>query len=86
MVARSELSVIGPMARSADDLALELSVLAGPDELWDGIGYQLTLREPRHDILANFRILIIDEHPLCPTAASVTTALEELAEHLVKLG
>ena len=29
---------------------------------------------------------MIDEHPLCPTAASVTTALEQLVGHLVKLG
>jgi amidase len=86
MVARSELSVIGPMARSADDLALELSVLAGPDKMWDGIGYELALPEPRHDRLADFRVLLIDEHPLCPTAVSVRTALEELTQHLVKLG
>ena len=33
---RGDLAVIGPMARSAADLALELAVLAGPDELWDG--------------------------------------------------
>ena len=76
MVARSELSVIGPMARSADDLALELSVLAGPDKMWDGIGYELALPEPRHDRLTDFRVLLIDEHPLCPTAVNVRTALD----------
>jgi hypothetical protein len=27
------------MARSAADLALALNVLAGPDEMWKGIGY-----------------------------------------------
>jgi amidase len=86
MVARSELSVIGPTARSADDLALELSVLAGPDKMWDGIGYELALPEPRHDRLTDFRVLLIDEHPLCPTAVNVRTALEELTQHLVKLG
>lgn len=32
------MSVIGPMARSAADRALELPVPAGPDELGDGIG------------------------------------------------
>ena len=63
------MAVIGPMARSAADLALELGVLAGPDELWDGIGYKLALPEPRHDRLADFRVLVIDSHPLCPTAA-----------------
>lgn len=86
MVARSEMSVIGPMARGAADLALELGVLAGPDELWDGIAYQLALPKPRHDRLAAFRALVIDEHPLCPTAASVRTALDGLTERLVKVG
>ena len=83
---RGELSVIGPMARSAADLALELNVLAGPDEMWDGIGYKLALPEPRHDKLADFRVLLIDTHPLCPTAVSIKEALDGLADHLAKLG
>src|SRR5215831_4252997 len=71
---RGDLAVIGPMARGAADLALELDVLAGPDEWADGVGYRLALPPPRHDRLADFRILVIDEHPLCPTAVSVTGA------------
>jgi amidase len=81
-----DLWVIGPMARSATDLALELDVLAGPDELWDGIGYRLALPPPRHDKLADFRVLALDAHPLCPTAESVRTALDGLAERLTKAG
>jgi amidase len=83
---RGDMSVAGPMARSAADLALELDVLAGPDELWDGIGYKLALPPPRHNRLPDFRALVIDEHPLCPTAASVITALDTLSERLAKLG
>jgi amidase len=74
------------MARSAADLVLELSVLAGPDEMLDGIGYKLALPEPRHDNLADFRILVLDSHPLCPTAASIEGALEQLIGRLAKLG
>jgi hypothetical protein len=37
------LRVAGPMARSAGNSALGLEVLAGPDELSDGIGYKLAL-------------------------------------------
>src|SRR5262252_1688815 len=74
------------MARSAADLALELAVVAGPDELADGIGYKLALPPPRHDKLADFRVLVIDKHPLCPTATSIATALNGLAERLGKLG
>ena len=40
---RSGLAVAGPMARSAADLALELDVLAGPDETTEGIAYKLAL-------------------------------------------
>ena len=50
---RGDLSVIGPMARSAADLALELAVIAGPDEWSEGIGYKLALPPPRHDKLAD---------------------------------
>ena len=86
IAARGELFVIGPMARSAADLALALSVLAGPDEMWDGIGYKLALPEPRHDSLADYRVLLIDAHPLCPTAVSIKEALEGLTDHLAKFG
>jgi amidase len=83
---RGDLSVIGPMARSAADLALELAVVAGPDELVEGIGYKLALPPPRHDKLPDFRVLVIDAHPLCPTAKSIMTALDGLADRLAKLG
>jgi amidase len=83
---RGDLSVHGPMARSAADLALELDVLAGPDEMMEGVGYKLALPPPRHDKLADYRVLVIDTNPLCPTAASVTAALNDLADRLAKLG
>jgi amidase len=81
-----DFAVTGPMARSAADLAFELDVLAGPDELSDGIGYKLALPPPRHDQLADFRVLVIDEHPLCQTAENVSAALDGLADRLAKLG
>ena len=83
---RGDLAVIGPMARSAADLAVELAVVAGPDELAEGVGYKLGLPPPRHDKLADFRVLVIDKHPLCPTAASIAAAINGLAERLGKSG
>jgi amidase len=83
---RGDLSVYGPMARSAADLALELEVLAGPDELMEGVGYKLALPPPRHEKLIDFRVLVIDTHPLCPTADSIKSALNGLADRLAKLG
>lgn len=81
-----DMAVIGPMARSAADLMLELQVLAGPDERWDGIGNKLELPPPRQDKIADFRVLVLDTHPLCPTAGSVRSALNGLADRLGKLG
>ena len=81
-----DMAAAGPLARSAADLALELSALAGPDPLWDGIGYKLVLPAPRHDRLADYRVLLLDAHPLCPTAESVRAAMEELAGNLTKSG
>src|SRR6185369_3419691 len=52
---RGDLAVIGPMARSAADLALAVQVLAGPDELMEGIGYKLILPPPRREQLAGYR-------------------------------
>jgi len=80
------LAVLGPMARSAADLERALAVLAGPDEMWDGIGYQLALPPPRHAQLADHRVLVIDTHPLFPTAAAVRNPLNTLAEALAKAG
>jgi amidase len=83
---RGDLAVAGPMARSAADLGLALEVLAGPDELLDGIGYRLALPPPRHRKLSDYRVLMIDAHPLCPTAGSVAGALNRLGERLGKSG
>ncbi|HJU19608.1 MAG TPA: amidase [Stellaceae bacterium] len=84
--AKLDLPVIGPLARSAADLALALEVLAGPDEASDGVGYTLALPAPRHEDLASYRVLAIDEHPLFPTAAGVRAALADLVERLAKAG
>ncbi len=80
------LSVVGPMARSVADLSLALEVIAGPDERREGIGYRLALRPPRHKELRDFRVLVIDDHPLLPTAKTMRTAIERLAQELGKAG
>jgi Asp-tRNA(Asn)/Glu-tRNA(Gln) amidotransferase A subunit family amidase len=81
-----DLAVVGSMARSASDLALELDILAGPDELRDAVAYRLALPPPRHEALKDFRVLVVDTHPLLPTGASVRAALEKLSDRLGKAG
>jgi amidase len=80
------LSVVGPMARSAADLSLTLEVTAGPDDRREGIGYRLALPPPRRKELNAFRVLVIDDHPLLPTAKTMRMAIERLAQELGKAG
>jgi amidase len=81
-----DLAVIGPMARSGADLALALDVIAGPDEAAGGLAYRLTLPATRHEDLKSFRAFVIDTHPSLPTANTVRTALDRLAQRLVRAG
>ena len=83
---QGDLAVVGPMARTASDLELSLDVIAGPDEMRDGIGYRLALPAPRHEQLKDFRILVIDTHPLMPTGDAVRSAIGRLADRLGKSG
>ena len=81
-----DLAVIGPMARSAKDLSLLLDVIAGPDPLEAGTAYSLALPPPRHRELKDFRVLLIDSHPVMPTNAAVRVAIDTLAANLGKAG
>ncbi|MFO1329975.1 MAG: amidase [Rubrivivax sp.] len=81
-----DLAVVGPMARHVADLARLFDVIAGPDELTQGVGYRLALPAPRRQQLKDWRVLMLDRHPLVPTAAPVRQALERLAEGLARAG
>jgi amidase len=78
-------AALGPMARSASDLMLALDVIAGPDDA-EATAYRLLLPPARHQALKDFRVLVLDETPLVPTAKSVRAALGELAKNLETAG
>ncbi len=79
------LAVGGPIARTTADLSLALDVLAGPDAD-EAVGYRLALPPARHTNLKSFRVLIIDTHPLLPTASAVRAALSRLSDRLTEFG
>ena len=81
-----DLAVVGPMARTARDLTLLLDVMAGPDPLTHGMAYQLRLPPARHERLGDFRVLVLDEHPLIPTGSAVRAGVNRVAEALVDGG
>ncbi|MET0233498.1 MAG: amidase [Kibdelosporangium sp.] len=81
-----DLAVVGPMARTARDLTLLLDVMAGPDPLTLGKAYQLTLPPARHERLSDFRVLVLDEHPLIPTGSAVRAGVSRVATALSDSG
>ncbi|MBB5912548.1 amidase [Nocardia transvalensis] len=81
-----DLAVVGPMARTARDLTLLLDVMAGPDPLTHGVAYTVTLPPARHERLADFRVLILDEHPLIPTGSAVRAGVNRVADALIAGG
>ena len=85
-IRNSDLAVVGPMARTAADLALALEVVAGPDEAREGIGYRLVPPPPRHAKLSEYRVLVMSTHPLLPTGRDVRAAIDRLADRLGKAG
>ncbi|MFF1687751.1 MULTISPECIES: amidase [unclassified Streptomyces] len=81
-----DLAVVGPMARTARDLTLLLDVMAGPDPLTLGVAHELMLPPARRDRLRDFRVLVLDEHPLIPTGADVREGVNRVADALVDVG
>jgi len=79
------VAVVGPMARTAADLDLALGVLAGPDDM-EAVGYSLAFPPPRRERLADYRVLILDHHPLAATDDEIVAALNSLGDRLEALG
>lgn len=85
MDAPADLSVIGPLARTAEDLSLALDVVAGPD-VPESAAWGLDLPAPRANALSGFRVLLLDHHPLVPVASDIRRALNDLADRLARAG
>jgi amidase len=80
-----ELAVVGPLARTADDLMIALDVVAGPSDM-EAVGYHLELPDPRHDRLSDFRVLVLDAHPSVALDGVVAGAVRARVEDLAKAG
>jgi amidase len=79
----ADISVIGPLARSAIDLAPALAALAGPDEI-EASGMHFSLPPPRKRKLKDFRIGVILNNPVSEVDREVQDVLQRLTEFLVK--
>ncbi len=76
-----DIDVVGPLARSADDLALALSVMAGPDAI-EAAGWQLRLLPARQKRLSDFRVALMLDAPESPVDREVQDRLQALADFL----
>ncbi|MEU2102027.1 amidase [Nocardia sp. NPDC019255] len=81
-----DMAVVGPMARTARDLTLLLDVMAGPDPLTRGVAFDLALPPARHERLRDFRVLVLEEHPLIPTGSAVRAGVNRVADALTDGG
>jgi len=79
-VSYADISVIGPLARGADDLDLALSAMAGPEEIEAGL--QLKLPPPRKKNLREFKVAVMLDDPNAEVDTSVKDRLQALADFL----
>ena len=82
--APTDIAVIGPMARSAEDLATALTVLAGPDPEETGLTYNLP--RPRVTDLKALRVAVWSHEPGQETDSETVAAIEAMATDLERRG
>jgi amidase len=82
--APTDIASLGPMARSADDLAVALNVLAGPDPDETGLHYMLPA--PRAVSLKALRIAVWSQEPGQETDTETIAAIESMAAEHERFG
>jgi amidase len=85
LLAPAELPVAGPLARSAEDLLLELGVVAGPASE-EAVAYRWSLPKPRKTKLSEYKIGFVIDDPFCPVDSTVKEILAGAIESLRKGG
>jgi amidase len=76
-----DIDVVGPLARSTDDLALALSVMAGPEAI-EAAGWQLRLAPPRQKRLRDFKVALMLDAPGNDVDREVKDRLQALGDCL----
>lgn len=84
-LARTDLAVAGPLARTVEDLALALDLLAGPDEP-ESRAWSLHLPRPAPRRAGDWRIAVWAEQPGFPLAGGIREALDRLSDTLRDAG
>ena len=78
-------TVLGPLARCADDLRTALVATAGPSSP-AGLAIHWALPAPRHRRLADFRVGVVLDDPNAPVAGDVAAILSAAVDALARAG
>jgi amidase len=80
-----DLAVVGPMARSADDLSTALDVVAGANRLMSP-GWRLELPEPRMQSLKGLRVALWSDDTMAPVSQEIIERIDLIGTQLSNLG
>ena len=80
-----DMAVVGPLARSARDLAAALEILAGADDL-DAEGWRLELPPPRKTSLRGLRVAVWPTDAIAPVDDDVSERIRRAAEVIARSG
>jgi amidase len=84
-MAKQDLSVAGPLARSASDLELALRVTLGPDDP-ESRAFRLRLRDPSKAGLRGMRVAVMLSHETAEVDDRVQERLQAVADACAALG
>lgn len=84
-VALSDFSVVGPMARTVDDLLVAFACLVERHPT-EALAAELRLPGPKHERVQDYRVLLLENHPLADTCESIRGAIRGLADRLASSG
>ena len=84
-VPEPDLSVCGPLARSAEDLRTALDIMSGPTGQ-EAIGWKLDLPEPKFKELKDLKVAIWSTDDMAPVANEISDRAIMVGETLAKLG
>ena len=85
MVAPTDIAVVGPMARCAEDLALSMDIVAGAGRT-DRDGWQLNLPRPASARLSDFRVAVLTNHQRAPVCTEMADRVQQIGDRLARLG
>ena len=80
-----DLSVCGPLARDAADLAVALDVMAGPTER-EATGWRLDLPAPGFENVSDLRVAVWLNEDIAPVSAETAGRVQKVADAFAKLG